>query len=164
MKPLFLLPLLLLVIACKKDTKQVTTDIKTYNNIEQLQWLVGNWTNITETEASYENWTKVNDSTLKAHSFTIIENDTVFAERVTLQQQEKQVLFTVSAYQQNDEKPVTFKLNSTKDGVFTFVNPEHDFPTQISYSHPAKDSIHAWIKGTVNEEPKTVDFYFRRAE
>lgn len=116
---------------------------KNFEKIEQLQWLVGNWNNITPEEQSYERWQKVNDSTLKAHSFTLVENDTVFEERVTIQQTNDEVLFTAVAFGQNDNTPVTFKMISYGDGVFTFENPEHNFPTRISYSNPTKDSIQA---------------------
>ncbi|PWI29475.1 hypothetical protein DI383_11730 [Flavobacteriaceae bacterium LYZ1037] len=149
-------------VSCKNEGKQAIELINSYNEIEDLQWLIGHWTNITEEEKSYENWSKLNDSTLIAHSFTLVKNDTVFAERVTLQQNKNEVLFTVVAYNQNDNLPVTFKLSSKEKGVFTFENPEHDFPSRISYSNPVKDSIHAWIEGTIKGEKQKVNFYFKR--
>ncbi|OIQ23628.1 DUF6265 family protein [Lacinutrix sp. MedPE-SW] len=164
MKKLSLLCLILVFISCKKEEKQAEISKKNYEKIEQLQWLVGSWTNITEEKQSFENWHKTNDSTLKAHSYTIVENDTVFAERVTLQQVDNAVTFTVVAYNQNDNKPVTFRLKPTNNGVFTFENLKHDFPSKISYSNPVKDSIHAWIEGKMDKEPITVDFYYKRAK
>lgn len=153
----------ILLVACKKDPKPKTVDSKTYTKIEQLHWLVGNWENITELEKSYENWTQKNDSTLLGHSFTLIGTDTVFAERVTLKQVDDEVFFTVIAYQQNDDKPVTFKLSSVEAGIFSFDNPEHDFPTRISYSNPTKDSIHAWIEGNTAGEFQKINFLFKRS-
>lgn len=159
----FILVIGLLVVACKRDKKSPTANAKAYPEIEQLNWLVGNWENTTELEQSYENWTQKNDSTLLGHSFTLIGTDTVFAEKVTLKQVDDEVFFTVIAYQQNDDKPVTFKLSSTEAGIFTFDNPEHDFPTRISYSNPSKDSIHAWIEGQVDGEFQKIDFKFQRS-
>ena len=158
---------LLLLVACKNKTQdnKISEEIvveKQFDTIEKLQWLVGEWTNITENEQSYENWTQANDSTLKAHSFTIVETDTVFAERVILQQRSDDVFFTVVAYNQNDDKPVTFKMIPSKKGTFTFENTKHDFPSKISYANPVRDSIHAWIEGTVNGEDRNIDFYFKR--
>lgn len=157
-----LLVVVLLLISCKDVEKQIAVKEKTFEKLSELNWLVGNWSNITEKEQSYENWEKVNDSTLKAHSFTLKENDTVFAERVTLYQNNRDLFFKVVAYNQNDDKPVTFKLKSSKNGIFTFENPKHDFPTRISYSNPVKDSIHAWIEGTVDNNTRKIDFYFTR--
>ncbi|MGB1308268.1 MAG: DUF6265 family protein [Oceanihabitans sp.] len=155
--------LLLSSTACINKKKDLVITPKSYLQIEQLQWLVGNWTNITEKEQSFENWVKSNDSTLTAHSYTLVKNDTVFAERVTLQQlDENQVAFTVVAYQQNNNQPVTFMLTSTKNKVFTFENPKHDFPSLIAYTNPVKDSIHAWIEGKINGNSRKVDFYFKK--
>lgn len=158
---------LLLVVACKNGTpeKKISEEIgieKQFETIEKLQWLVGEWTNITEKEQSFENWTQTNDSTLKAHSFTLVEADTVFAERVTLQQKNNEVFFTVVAYNQNDDQPITFKMIPSNEGTFTFENPQHDFPSRISYTNSMQDSIHAWIEGTVNGEDQKVDFYYTR--
>ena len=159
-----ILLLVILLVACKKDPKLKTVDSKSYTKIEQLHWLVGHWENKTELEQSFENWTKANDSTLVGHSFTLIGSDTVFAERVALKQLGDTMFLNVIAYQQNDDQPVTFKLSSNKDGVFTFENPEHDFPSSISYSNPVQDSIHAWIEGQVNGEFRKIDFLFKRSD
>tara|TARA_R100000935_G_scaffold8302_2_gene17340 strand:- start:37061 stop:37570 length:510 start_codon:yes stop_codon:yes gene_type:complete len=158
---------LLLVVACKNTTEDsnvstIEVKEKRYDTLEKLEWLVGNWSNISEKEQSYENWTQVNDSTLKAHSFTIVERDTVFAERVTLQQRNNATYFSVVAYNQNDDKPITFTLIPSEKETFTFMNPKHDFPSKITYTNPVKDSIHAWIEGTVKGENRKVDFYFTR--
>lgn len=151
-----------LFIACENDKKQQALEIKTHDKIEELQWLVGHWENITDLEQSFENWTQENDSTLLGHSFTLIGTDTVFAERVVLKQEGGSTYFTVIAYQQNDNQPITFKMRPSDDGVFTFENPEHDFPSSISYTNPMKDSIHAWIEGKVQGETRKIDFLFKR--
>ncbi|TYA55154.1 DUF6265 family protein [Formosa maritima] len=149
-------------VGCKNEEKQPVKPLKSYDRIEDLQWLIGNWTNISEESQSYENWSKLNDSTLFSHSFTLVENDTVFAEHVLVQQNKDEVLFTVTAYNQNDNRPVIFKMLPTDNKVYTFENPDHDFPTKISYSNPVKDSIFAWIEGTIKGENRKVDFKFKR--
>ena len=164
MKIALILCLILTFFSCKKEVKQTEVLKKNYEKIEQLQWLIGNWTNITEKKQSFENWQKANDSTLKAHSYTIVENDTVFAERITLQQIDTTVAFTVVAYNENDNKPVTFILKPTNNNISTFENLKHDFPSKISYSNPVKDSIHAWIEGNMDNEQVKVDFYYKKAE
>ena len=164
-----ILILLVLLVSCKNKTKE-KENVKLkepvssnyLKKIEQLQWLVGHWTNSTQERQSHEIWTRENDSTLRAHSFTLVDKDTVFAERVTLKQVKDELLFTVIAYNQNDDQPVTFKMISSEGRVFTFENQEHDFPTRISYSNPVQDSIHSWIEGSVEGKPRKVDFYFKR--
>ena len=161
--------LFMTLVSCKNETKEKenvnltgTDSAKSFEKVEQLQWLVGHWTNSTQERQSHENWTRENDSTLKAHSFTIVDNDTVFAERVSIQQNGEELYFTAIAYDQNDNQPVAFKMIASEKGVFTFENPDHDFPTRISYSNPVKDSIHAWIEGSVEGQARKVDFYFKR--
>ncbi|WP_432410688.1 DUF6265 family protein [Rasiella sp. SM2506] len=156
-----------LLIACEKGSKdnRILGDAlveKQFETIEKLAWLVGDWTHSTEKEHFYENWTQANDSTLKAHSFILVETDTVFEERVTLQQNNNDVFFTVIAYNQNDDTPVTFKMIPSDKGTFIFENLQHDFPSRISYANPVKDSIHAWIEGTVDGEYQKVAFYYKR--
>jgi len=150
------------LISCKESGDKNAKTTKHYDKIEELSWLVGSWTNRTDEEESVENWTQANDSTLLAHSYTLVKGDTVFAERVSLQQFDNVVLFTVIAYRQNDDQPVTFKLIPSEKNVFTFENPEHDFPSRISYANPTKDSIHAWIEGHVNGEARKIDFYYSK--
>ena len=86
----------------------------------------------------------------------------VFAETMALEQKADSLLLTVATANQNDKKPVTFKMISSENGQFTFENKDHDFPQRIIYTNPAKDSLHAWIEGIVNGESKKVDFYFSR--
>lgn len=163
MKKLLLFMFVLgIFVSCKNEEKQIVEPIKNSDKFEELQWLIGNWTNISMEQQSFENWSKLNDSTLFSHSFTLVKKDTVFAEHLTLQKNKSNVFLTVVAYNQNDNKPVIFKLVPSEIGVFTFENPEHDFPSKISYSNPKKDLIRAWIEGTINGEFRKMDFSFTR--
>lgn len=158
--------LVFLCFSCEKTTESAKNEIaeNRFEKIEQLHWLLGDWIHKTPEETSKETWRKANDSTYLGHSFSLIEKDTVFAERVTLQQTDSTLSFKVVAYKQNNNIPVTFLLNSTTDGVFSFENTLHDFPKRIFYSEPIKDSLHAWIDGEVNGKYRKIDFYFSRTE
>lgn len=165
-KIVVLMGLILLSTSCKNNEKTQVNDAsikQSYAKIEQLQWLVGNWTNRTTDQQSYENWIKKNDSTLIAHSYTMVLKDTVFQENMVIQQKIDSVVLIVSVPNQNDEKPIAFGLLSTENEAFTFVNEHHDFPNRISYSNPVKDSIHAWIEGQIDSTYKKIDFYFKRS-
>ncbi len=159
-----LLPLLL--NSCKNNSETQQSDTETagekFEKIDQLQWLLGTWTNESGEEFSQETWSKENENSFTAFSFTQKGKETVFAETMALEQKGENVLLTVVTVNQNDEKPITFKMVSSEKGLVTFENKEHDFPHRITYSNPVKDSLHAWIEGTVNGEAKKVDFYFKR--
>lgn len=163
----FLIGLVVIFGSCKnKEQTSVKNEAipkNNYDKIEQLKWLIGNWTNKSPEQQSYESWTQKNDSTLTAYSYTTVLNDTVFQENMIVEQNPDGVSLIVSVPNQNDEKPVTFKLLPIKKGVFTFVNEQHDFPNKISYTNPKKDSIHAWVEGQIDSIYKKIDFYFKRS-
>jgi hypothetical protein len=177
-KTAIILIILSVFIACKKETKPQkieqnknatieNTELDSieqgeFNKMEQLQWLIGNWINDSGVEKSYENWTKVNDSTFTAHSYTLLGEETVFAEKITLAQNGNDVFFIVNAYLEKEDQMVVFKLINSENGVFAFENPKHDYPKKISYSNPEKNSLHAWIEGTVEGELRKVDFFYRK--
>ena len=154
--------ILFLISACRNEQSRVTSETESLRKIKKLEWLEGSWTNISEESQSYERWTRKNDSTFTSFSYTMVQEDTVFVEEVTLQERFKDVFLTVKVPDQNDAQAVTFKLIPTEKGIFTFENKAHDFPQRITYSNPVKDSIHAWIEGIVDGNPKKVDFLFKR--
>ncbi len=158
----------ILLNSCKNNTavENPETEISTekLQKIDQLQWLLGTWTNETEEEFSQETWAKENDSTFVAYSFTQVAGETVFAETMALEQKDENLFLTAATANQNDEKPVTFTLISSEKNQFIFENKDHDFPERIIYTNPVKDSLHAWIEGTVNGEAKKMDFYFSKKE
>ncbi len=164
-----LLPLFLFLIvlnSCKNNSevKNSETEVagKNSEKMEELKWLLGTWTNENGEEFSQETWSRENENSFTAFSFTQVGKETVFSETMALEQKGDNLLLTVATANQNDQQPVTFKLISSENGQFTFENKNHDFPERITYTNPTKDSLHAWIEGTVNGEAKKVDFYFSR--
>lgn len=169
MKKLLLLFLALIILnSCKNnsDAEKPKTEITSekFEKIDQLQWLLGTWINQNGEEFSQETWSQESPSSFTAFSFTQVGKETVFAETMALEQKADSLLLTVATAKPEQEKPVTFKLISSENGQFTFENKNHDFPQRIIYTNPAKDSLHAWIEGTLNGEAKKVDFSFSRKD
>ncbi|WP_062622678.1 DUF6265 family protein [Aequorivita aquimaris] len=165
-KLLLFLALPLFLNSCKNNSEEKSkTEITSgkFEQIEQLQWLLGTWVNENDEEYSQETWSQENDSTFTAYSFVEMnKKEIVFAETMALEEKFGNLLLTVATANQNDSKPVTFKMISLENGQVAFENKSNDFPQRITYSTPAKDSLHAWIEGTVNGESKKVDFHFSR--
>jgi len=164
MKKYFLLICIPLFLNSCKNNSESEKAVLTENSekIDQLQWLLGTWINENGEEFSQESWSQENPSTFTAFSFTQVGKETVFAETMALEQKADSLLLTVATANQNEKKPVTFKMVSSEKGKFIFENKNHDFPQRIVYTNPAKDSLHAWIEGNVNGEAKRVDFSFSR--
>jgi len=163
--PFLLLPILL--NSCKNNSKEEKLETavvqKNYEKMEKLQWLIGTWTNEADKEYSQETWSQENDSVFTAYSFVEVnKKKIVFAETMALEQKGDDLILTVVTANQNDAKPVTFKMISLENGQVTFENKNHDFPERITYTNPVNDSLHAWIEGTVNGEAQKVDFHFKR--
>lgn len=165
-KLLYLVFFLFLLGSCKNnpDVKPIESErvVKEYDNILQLQWLLGTWVHESKSQFSKETWIKENDSTLSSYSYTQVGNDTVFAETMLLQQKEGNLFLTAAEADENNRTIVTFNMIPSEKGKFVFENKEHDFPQRIIYTNPTQDSIHAWIEGTINGMSKTVDFYFTK--
>tara|TARA_B100000949_G_scaffold133397_1_gene117542 strand:- start:33 stop:542 length:510 start_codon:yes stop_codon:yes gene_type:complete len=166
-KLLVMLLLSFLLNSCKNNSEaektETTISSKKYDKINQLRWLLGTWVNQNGEEYSQETWSAENDSTFTAYSFVEVnKKKVVFAETMALEQKGENVLLTVAVANQNDKKPVTFKMISSDKGKVTFENKNHDFPQRIVYTNPIKDSLHAWIEGEVEGELKKVDFKFSK--
>lgn len=155
-----------LLLNCCKNNSETKNSVSTENSekIAQLKWLLGTWVHENGNEFSQETWSKENDNTFTAFSFTQVGKETVFAETMALETKMQDLFLTVAIANQNEKKPVTFKMISSKNGQFTFENKNHDFPQRIVYTNPVKDSLHAWIEGTENGEAKRIDFSFSRAK
>ncbi|QQX75662.1 MULTISPECIES: DUF6265 family protein [Aequorivita] len=166
-KYLLFLLLPLVFIACRENPERKNANTaaaeENFEMIEQMQWLLGTWVNQNGEEYSQETWSAENDSTFTAYSFVEVnKKKVVFAETMALEQKGENLLLTVAVANQNDKKPVTFKMISLENGQVIFENKNNDFPQRIVYTNSAKDSLHAWIEGTENGEPKKIDFSFSR--
>lgn len=134
---------------------------KNQNSLEEFTWLLGRWSNISDEGRFYEIWTRSNDSVFVGKSFLIVDQDTVFAEEIILKGVSKGIFYEPKVNGQNDEKPVSFQLVSSK-GEWVFENQEHDFPSRIIYSNPSEDSLYARIEGNQNGKFRKEEFAFNR--
>lgn len=93
-------------------------------------FLEGTWK--VEKEELYERWDKLNDHSLKGTSYTMEKGQMNVAEYIDITRVGKTISYTATVIGQNDGKPVSFKLTKS-DSIFTFENPEHDFPKKVIY-------------------------------
>jgi hypothetical protein len=152
----FIISLCFFLSACCGNNKEYR------NEMDNLEWLIGEWINISEESEFYEIWLEVNDSSFYGESFLLVSNDTVFYETMTLEKRQNQIILTPITMNQNDGNPIPFKLISSEVDKFIFENKEHDFPQRIVYSNPQPDSIFAYIEGTQDGEYRKSEFPFKR--
>jgi len=159
---------ILTFISCKETTQssQETVVEKTpvsYEKMEQLSWVLGDWTNINDQTQSYEYWQKNNDSVYVASSMTLRDTDTVFAERMKLYQENGVIKLYVETVGPHPN-PVLFTQKENAEHLFSFENPKNEFPSLIVYTQPEFNKIHAWVEGLANGNPQRLDFYLNKAE
>lgn len=126
---------------------------------EQFSWLEGTWVRETSNGISYEVWS-ADDSGLFGLSFRVNAVDTTVTERLRLLDDDGEIYF-VAHPKQNDE-PTRFLMTERDSLSVTFENPEHDFPTRITYFNKPPDSMVASIAGPSQDGMQTIDFPFKR--
>lgn len=155
-------------ISCK-DNKQESvqtnsTSSENFQNIDSLDWLLGNWEIRNGEEFSRENWSKENSSAYIAYSYTEVNETTVFAETMALEQKDNEIILTVASATDKSENPVSFKMISSKLNEVTFENKDNSFPKIITYSNKQKDTLRATIQGILEGKEKTVEFSYYKTD
>lgn len=152
------------MLACNNTPgeKAVPKQMLQYEKLDSTSWLLGTWTDSSKMGKSTETWHKENDSTYSAESFIVSKKDTIFYEQAKLEQRNNEISLTVKPRGQNDNEAVSFKLRSENAEALVFENPQHDFPTQITYTKIGSDSLYAEISGLAKGQEKKVGFPFKK--
>ena len=126
--------------------------------------LVGLWEMKSEKETLYEYW-KVNpDSSLTGMDFIInSKGDTTILEKLEIICKDSNIYYVATVLDQNEGKPIYFKMNEWTQMVFAFENKQHDFPQLIRYSIKTADLYTVIIEGPgKGNEIKSIEFRFTR--
>ena len=156
MKWLFIIVLLIfnstgILCDAQQDDK---TDIKI-----QFGWLEGIYRFENIAEDTYEEW-HMTGGTLKGRSFKIKNGDTLVNEELEIfKGKDKFIYYIATVKNQNQGRPVYFKLISYEPQRFVFENLEHDFPERIIYIREGKD-IRVTLQG--KDVSRTVEFILRK--
>lgn len=145
---------LITIMSCKNEVKPKTTDAVTvhmashdYPLLDNAMWIVGSWKGVLGQGVSVENWTKLNDSTLSGAGLFIKGNVNIAEESILLYQKGNELFYMPTVKNQNDGKPVIFKMSIMTPKKMIFENMQHDFPQKITYIQMAADSMVATISG-----------------
>lgn len=113
--------------------------------MSEIDWILGKWQ--VNKSNSFEEWTKADDHLYRGKGYEVRKNDTLIAETIEIVQKEKTIFYIPSVSDQNNGKPVEFKLVSRKPEELIFENKAHDFPQRIIYSKVGNNEIDARIEG-----------------
>ena len=93
-------------------------------------FLAGTWK--IENKDIYEHWDRLDENALKGLSYKIMNGQLAISEYLDISRSENGITYTATVLNQNQGKGIHFKLTQT-DSVYTFQNPNHDFPKKIVY-------------------------------
>jgi Domain of unknown function (DUF6265) len=130
--------------------------------IKRLYGLEGVWKMNGSRAVLCEEWKKMGKNYLQNKGYLVKGSDTTVTERVALTRTKEGIFYTSTVEEQNNKKPIAFKMTSASDNTFVFENPGHDFPKRIVYQIVSADSLHAWIDDGEDETKKVRHFYFTR--
>lgn len=127
--------------------------------------LSGLWEMKDENGTAYEYWEINQDSTMRGFDYVLGKNnDTIIFEMMKIISKDSNIYFIANIPDQNEGKPVYFKLIEFTPMVFVFENKQHDFPQMITYSRKTDDLYSVVIEGPDNGKIKSVEFRFSRKQ
>lgn len=152
MKWTLLLISTILLFACNKQP------------LADAQWLVGTWKMSNGEKDMLEVWTQESDEKLLGKSFLIRGKDTILSETMEIRWRSGSLEFAPTVMDQNEGREIIFRADSTVQDYLSFVNPNHDFPQRVVYTHPKSDSMHAFIDGVMGPDKtyKKISFKLKR--
>lgn len=93
-------------------------------------FLQGTWK--MENKEVYEHWDRLNESSLKGFSYKLEDKQMIITEYLDISNSDEGISYTATVLNQNQGRGINFMLTKS-DSVFTFENPDHDFPKMIVY-------------------------------
>lgn len=125
---------------------------------------VGLWEAKTDEGTRYELWEVNPDSTLHGKDFIIDSNGvTTILEEFEVIPQDSSIYYVAKVKNQNDGKPVYFKMIVWTNTVFIFENKEHDFPQMITYSVKTLDLFNVILEGPEKDNTiKSIEYRFNK--
>ena len=125
-------------MAAAFNTNDVKHDPKT-----DLYWMVGTWENV-DKPGNFERWDYGLDA-LTGKSYKVKGGKETIQEQLKITSQGHTLFYHATVVGQNDGKEITFKLTKQGNNSFTFSNPEHDFPKEITYINLGNNEMQAIV-------------------
>jgi hypothetical protein len=127
--------------------------------IDQASWISGCWSRQAGDRSTEEHWMKPAGGTMLGMSRTIAKGRTSEYEFLRIVEQDGTLAYVALP---SGQKEATFTLAAARPGELVFENPKHDFPTRVMYQRQPDGSLKARIEGTMNGQPRGIDFPMAR--
>ncbi len=120
----------------------------------------GTWQMKTAKGYTCERWEKTDKNNMHGFAFEVIGKDTVRLKNTKLIQNGDSIYYEVSVNGPSGGLPIRFKLQSSINNNFIFLNQLHTFPQQITYKLVSQDSAHFWLEGIYKGKYNRQDYYY----
>jgi hypothetical protein len=153
----------IVIVVCVLFNSCQNKSEKNFEQLEKMNWLIGNWENKMDDGILSETWKKENDSTFSGTTYFIInKKDTVHSETILLTQLNDELIYRPTVKGQNDDKPIDFIMTSDSENTFVFENPKHNYPQKIVYKKVNENSLVATISGMQQGKQSTESYPMKR--
>lgn len=124
-----------------------------------VDWLVGEWKLTLKNNKTFiESWVKSGDSLYVGESKMVAADSSITPkETIRLQLNADGWHYQPTAFGQNDNQEVDFKVIFISGSEFIAENPSHDFPQRIQYRRIV-DRLYASVEGKNGEKYGKINF------
>jgi hypothetical protein len=133
--------------------------------LAEFAWLTGCWRGTVNQREFREHWMPLRGNLLIGTGHTVTGDRTQDFEYIRLEPRGDAVHYVALPYGQ---KEASFKLaERTSDGpdtIWTFANPEHDFPQRIVYRRATEGWLYIHVEGKVKGEDRRIIYPLRRID
>lgn len=131
-------------------------------DLSGLQWLAGCWTQDGRDAGSVEQWTAPAGGTMLGVNRIVSGGRTVAFEYMRIAVNKDGIVEFIAS--PSGQETARFKLVSVNETEVVFENPEHDFPTRITYRLLSEGSLLGRIEGIDQGTPRTAEFPMTRSK
>jgi hypothetical protein len=137
--------------------------------LAQLGWLEGCWRGTVNEREFREHWMPLRGGLLLGVSQTVMDGKSQDFEYLRIEPRPDGVFYVTLS---SDAKAVSFKLigktvdtaSDRNDEIFTFENPDLEFPRRIVYRRGTGGWLYAQVEGKVNGKERQVIYPMRRID
>jgi len=136
-------------------------------SMSELSWLSGCWGGKVNQRDFREQWMPLRGSTLLGIGSTEFQDKLSSYEYLRIESRADGIFYVALP---SEQKEAAFKLVSAvrdereKATIFTFENPQHDFPQRITYRRGTEGWLYATIEGKSQGQDRQVTYPFRRID
>ena len=129
------------------------------DQLDRLSFMVGCWELQSGGRVTHEQWMAPLGGLMPGMSRTVVGGVAREWEALRIASRDSGLVYVA---QPGGGAPTEFPSTTISDTLVIFANPEHDFPSRISYRQRGADSLVARIEGERQGAVRGIDFPMRR--